>query len=338
MVHKVNTLLKRCFEKAADNPAKIVYPEGEEQRIILALKKILAKNIAIPILLGRESQIRRLLKANSFSQSQIEKITIIDPSSCGMRKRYADYLFQKRKHKSLSRHEAEELVLHPNYFGTVMVAVGDADALISGAVHTTADTVRPALQLIRVHEKYHKVSGLFLMLLEDELLLFADCAVTIDPSAEELARIGVDSAKTAMRFGIKPKVAFLSFSTHGSASHPMVEKVQNAVKIFKRLAPKIPADGDLQVDAALLPEVRKRKAPNSRLKGRANVLIFPNLACGNISYKLVERLARAKAIGPILQGLKKPVNDLSRGCSVDDIVNLTAITTVDAKRHPKFVE
>jgi len=212
-----------------------------------------------------------------------------------------------------------------------MVHLNNADGLVSGSVHSTADTVRPALQIIKTKEQFHKVSSLFLMILQERLLIFADSAIMINPDAKDLAEIAIDTVETAKKFNIEPKVAFLSFSTHGSAKHPMVEKVTEATAIAQAKKPEVLFEGDLQVDAALVPEVAKLKCPNSKIKGDANVLIFPDLQSGNIAYKLVERLAKASAVGPIIQGLNKPVNDLSRGCSVQDIVDVTAITAVEAQ-------
>ncbi len=211
-----------------------------------------------------------------------------------------------------------------------MVYMELADGMVTGTTFPTDDSIRPALQIIKTEEKFHKVSGIFFMVLEKRLLLFADAAITINPNSHDLVDIAVDTAETAKKFGIKPRVAMLSFSTKGSADHPLVDKVQEAVRMLKYERPDIIVDGDLQVDAALVPKVAKKKCPKSPIQGDANILIFPDLESANIAYKLVERLAKAKAIGPLLQGLKKPVNDLSRGCSYQDIVNVTAFTVCES--------
>ena len=234
------------------------------------------------------------------------------------------------KNKGISKKQAAEIVKDMNYFGTMMVYMELADGMVTGTTFPTDDSIRPALQIIKTEEKFHKVSGIFFMVLEKRLLLFADAAITINPNSHDLVDIAVDTAETAKKFGIKPRVAMLSFSTKGSADHPLVDKVQEAVRMLKYERPDIIVDGDLQVDAALVPKVAKKKCPKSPIQGDANILIFPDLQSANIAYKLVERLAKAKAIGPLLQGLKKPVNDLSRGCSYQDIVNVTAFTVCES--------
>ena len=216
------------------------------------------------------------------------------------------------------------------YFGTMMVQTGDADGLIGGATTTTANTLRPALQIIRTHEKFHKVSGLFLMNVKGRLLFLADCAVNIEPSSHVLAEIAMDTKETVKKFGIEPRVAMISFSTNGSADHPSVERVREATEMVRDKDPALVVDGEMQVDAALDPETCQRKYPNSRIKGDANVLIFPGVSAGNIGYKLL-RTAGADAVGPILQGLKKPVNDLSRGCNIQDVIDVCAITVLQAQ-------
>jgi phosphate acetyltransferase len=319
-------LLDKIHKQAKKNPKRIVFPESSEERILKACDKILKKGIAKVILLGNKNKI--LNKAKKLNLN-IKKARIIDHLKS---KTYTNELVKLRKSKGMTIKKAKELLKDENYFGTMMVHMNHADGLISGAIHTTADTVLPALQIIKTKEEFHRVSGLFLMLIKDKVYLFADCAININPDAKTLAEIAIDSEKTAKRFGIRPRIAMLSFSSHGSGDHKILDKIRNAVKIVQKKEPKLKIDGELQVDAALDPEVCKIKAPNSKLKGNANVLIFPDLNVGNISYKLVERLGNAEAIGPILQGLQKPINDLSRGCKVKDIVNLAAITVVEAQK------
>lgn len=303
MVQKFLNLVK---QKARTNPARIVFPETFDERVKQAVKKISKEKTAIPVLIDMKREKYR-------------------------RKKYAKKLFELRKDKGLTPKEAQKLMSDYNYFGVMMVKMGEADGMISGACSSTADTLRPALQIIKTKERFHKVSGFFFMVLEKRLLLFADCAVNIEPDAHGLADIAIDTAETAKRFGIEPKIALLSFSTNGSTKHPSVDRVREAVKIVNYRRPDLVCEGEMQVDAAINPEVCARKFPLSRVPGNANVLIFPDLDSANISYKLVQRLAGAQAIGPIIQGLQKPINDLSRGCSVDDIVNLAAITSVEAQ-------
>lgn len=302
----VKKFLKLVKEKARQNPARIVFPEIFDERVKQAVKKISREKTAEPILID--------IKREKYR-----------------RKKYAEELFHLRKDKGLTLKEAQKLMSDYNYFGVMMVKMGEADGMISGAHSSTADTLRPALQIIKTKEQFHKVSGFFFMVLEKRLMLFADCAVNIEPDAHGLADIAIDTAETAKKFGITPRIAMLSFSTNGSTKHPSVDRVREAVKIINYRRPDLVCEGEMQVDAALVPEICARKFPNSRVPGNANVLIFPDLDSANISYKLVQRLADAQAIGPIIQGLQKPINDLSRGCSIDDIVNLAAITSVEAQ-------
>jgi len=317
-------------EKASKIGKRIIYPEAFDERTLRAVEAILKEKTAKPILLGKKDEI---VKHAEELKLQIDwtKVEIIDPKDPAYIKRYAAALCEIRKDKGMTPEEAEKLVNDFNYFGVMAVQTGDADGLISGANSSTGDTVRPALQIIGTHERFHKVSGIFFMIMENRLLLFADCAINVDPNSHELAEIAIDTAETAKRFGIDPKIAMLSFSTNGSAKHPFTDKVREATQMVRYKRPELICDGEMQVDAALIPDIAARKFPKSLIKGNANVLIFPDLQSGNISYKLVERLARAKAIGPILQGLNKPVNDLSRGCSWQDIVDLTAITACECE-------
>jgi phosphate acetyltransferase len=314
--------------KATQLSKRIVYPETFDERTLRAIEAVLKEKTARPVLLGKKEEMAKHadeLKLE-IDWSQVE---IIDPADPAYRERYAKVLYEKRKDKGMTPEEAAKLVQDINYFGVLSVEAGDADGLISGANSSTADTVRPALQIIGTKERFHKVSGIFFMLMENRLLIFADCAINVDPNSHELAEIAIDTAETAKRFGIEPKIAMLSFSTAGSAKHPFTDKVREATQMVRYKRPEIVCDGEMQVDAALVPEIAARKFPKSLIKGDANIMIFPDLQAGNISYKLVERLAKAKAIGPILQGLNKPVNDLSRGCSWRDIADLTAMTACE---------
>lgn len=326
--------LKNIKNKAKQSPQMIVFPESElDNRIIQAAYKIALEKTAYPILLGDENKI--IYKLKEYCRKIPDNIQIVDyKNNNEQRQYYAHRLYEIRKHKGLTLNQAQELLNDINYYGTMMVEADHAHGMITGTTFSTADSIRPALQIIKTKEKFHKVSSFFFMILEKQIYLFADCAINVNPTAEELADIGLDTAETAKRFGLEPKVAFLSFSTNGSADDESLNKIKQAVQIAQTKAPQIAIDGEMQVDAAIIPEVANRKFPNSKIQGQANVLVFPDLNSGNIAYKLVERLAGAEAVGPILQGLKKPINDLSRGCDVDDIVNLAAITTIEAKDIP----
>lgn len=325
---------------AKQNPKRIVMPEGFEPRILKATEVVLKEKTAYPILVGDPAELKELAKkyGAKIDWSKVEVVNNKDPEVI---KKYAKEFYELRKHKGVTEEEAMKIVQSFNYFGTMMVYMGDADGMVSGTTYSTADTIRPALQIIKTKEKFHKVSGVFFLVLEKRLLLFADTAVTIDPNSHDLADIAIDTAETAIKFGLEPKIAMLSFSTAGSARHPNVEKVQEATALIKDEKPNLIVEGEMQVDAALVKDVCEKKFPNSVLKGDANILIFPDLEAGNIAYKLVERLAKAKAIGPLLQGLKKPINDLSRGCNYKDISNLVAFTTLEAAdkniKHKKFL-
>lgn len=317
-------------EKAKKLHKKIVFPEAFDDRTLQAIEVIVREELASPILLGKTNVIHEQSKKLNLKidWSKVEIIDLEDPKRL---EKYALALHELRKEKGLTLDEAKKWVQDRNYFGVMAVQMDEADGLISGANVSTAATVRPALQIIKTKEKFHKVSGIFFMILEKRLLLFADCAVNIEPNSHDLAEIALDTAKTAKRFGIEPKVAMLSFSTNGSAKHPLVDKVREAIAFVRDKRPDLTIDGEMQVDAALVPSIAQRKFPTSKIQGDANVLIFPDLQSANIAYKLVERLAGAKAIGPILQGFKKPVNDLSRGCTFQDIVDLTAFTACEAQ-------
>jgi phosphate acetyltransferase len=317
-------------EKAVKLNKKIVFPEAFDERTLKAIEVILKEKTAKPILIGKSEEIKKHAEDLKLSIDW-NQVQIIDPQDPERQKRYAEAMYQLRKEKGLTLEEAQKLIQDFNYFGVMVVQTGEADGLISGANSSTGDTVRPALQIIGTKEKFHKVSGIFFIMMENRLMLFADCAINIEPNSTELAGIAIDTAETAKRFGIEPKIAMLSFSTNGSAKHPHAETVREATQMVKYKRPDIIIDGEMQVDAALVPEIALKKFPKSKIKGDANILIFPDLQSGNIAYKLVERLAKAEAVGPILQGLQKPVNDLSRGCSFQDIVDLTAITACEAE-------
>lgn len=323
--------IKAIREKAKEYPQRIVFPEGFEERILTATSKILEEKIAIPILLGKEKEIKKNAEKLGLP-IDFKKVQIFDPTKSEKTKEYARLFYDMRKDKGVTEEIALATVKQINYFGTMMVHVDDADGMVSGTVLTTAEKVRPALQIIKTKEKFHKVSGVFFMVLEGRLLLFADCAITIDPNSHDLKDIAIDTAETAKRFGIEPRIAMLSFSTNGSGGkHPNIDKVVESVKMLQYERPDLLVEGEMQVDAALVPEVCEKKFPKSKIKGNANILIFPDLEAANIAYKLVERLASAKAIGPISQGLKKPINDVSRGCTYKDIINVTAFTVCEAQ-------
>lgn len=315
--------------KAKKIQSYIAYPEALDPRTLEAMEIILKEQTAHPLLIAGRKDIEAKIKEFKLKLDP-DKVQILDPADKEMQERYVEELFRLRGEKGMSKDEAAELMKDPNYIGVMAVHLKEADGMISGAVGTTAMTARPALQIIGTKEKFHKVSGLFFMIFENRLLFFADCAISPDPNSHDLADIAIDTAETAKRFGITPKIAMLSFSTNGSAKHPNVDKVKEATMLVKDRRPDLIIDGEMQVDAALVPWVGKQKFPNSKVQGDANILIFPNLDAGNIAYKLVERLAGAKAIGPMLQGLAKPINDLSRGCTAQDIADLSAITSCES--------
>lgn len=322
-------------EKAKKNPKIVVLPEGEEPRMIKATETIINEGFASLILLGKEENIKS--KAQELGIKLPSEIKIINPKDSDKLKEYAESYYQLRKNKGLSLDEAYQLLENPLYFGALMVYQDDADGLVAGSINSTGDVFRPALQTIKTAPGINIVSSSFIMVLPDcpygesGVVVFADCAINPEPNAKQLADIAIASAATGKALvGFEPRVAMLSFSTKGSAKHPLVDKVIEATKIVQEKKPELLIDGELQADAALIPSIGERKAPNSKIAGKANVLIFPDLHSANIAYKLVERLAKAEAIGPISQGMRKPVNDLSRGCSDEDIVNVVAITVLQA--------
>ena len=328
------TLLERLKAKALANPRKIVLPEGEEPRTVKAASIITKEKLARVTLVGNRAKIEAVAKEQGVD---ISTVPSIDPETSPKFEEYAQAYTEARKAKGMTIEEARTIMKDTVFYGTMMVHKGEADGLVSGALHSTGDTIRPALQFIKTKPGISLVSSVFIMIVPDceygdaGTFIFADCAVVPNPTDKEMAEIAIASAETGrILTGIAPKVAMLSFSTYGSAKHELVDKVKRAVAIAKAQAPDLKIDGELQADAAIIPKVGKSKAPGSPIAGQANVLIFPDLQSGNIAYKLVERLAKAQAIGPFLQGLNKPVNDLSRGCSVEDIVNVTMITSLQA--------
>ena len=329
------SLIDNIIARAKSNRQRIVLPESLEERTITAADKALADEIADIILIGDRSEILAL--ADRLGLKNIGKATIIDPKTSEKTEEYAQLLFQLRQKKGMTIEKAHELVMDPLYFGCLIIKSGDADGQISGALSTTGETLRPALQIIKCAPGISCVSGAMLMITQtpefgdNGVLVMGDVAVTPMPDANQLAQIAVCTAQTAKSVaGLDPKVAMLSFSTKGSAKHEVVDKVIEATRLAKEMDPELKIDGELQADAALVPSVGKKKAPGSEIAGEANVLVVPCLEVGNIAYKLVQRLGRADAIGPILQGIARPVNDLSRGCSVDDIYKMVAITACQA--------
>ncbi len=325
--------LDEIKERATALKRTIVLPETEDSRILEAAAKLVKDGIAEIVLLGDEEKI---LADGKELGVALEKCRVINPVDETDEKEDLIELFvELRKHKGLTREDAKEMIKNPLYYGTLMVKADQVDGMVAGAANPTGDVLKPALQIVKTAEGINSVSGAFVMIVPDKSfgqdgkLIMADCAVNPKVDADTLGEIAVASAETAKKIaGLEPKVAMLSFSTMGSAKHKLVKKVQQATKKAKEIDPDLLIDGEMQADAALVPSVADRKAPESKVAGQANVLVFPGLESGNIGYKLVQRLAKAEAIGPIIQGLDKPVNDLSRGCSVDDIINLTAITAL----------
>jgi malate dehydrogenase (oxaloacetate-decarboxylating)(NADP+) len=320
--------MRIMIHKAQQKPKRVVFPEGEESKILRAAQILIDEKIAVPILLGREAVIGERMADLHLT---LHSAVIVDPAESGERTRYADQLYRLRQRKGVTPKEAESLILNHNYFGSIMVAAGDADALVGGLTQHYPDTIRPGLEVIPIRPGLRRVSGLYMMITLKGVYFFADATVNIEPSAEDLAEIAISAAETAERFNVKPRVGLLSFSNFGSARHPLADKVRKAVELVKKRAPQLMVDGEMQGDTAVTPEIIERDYPFSSLKGGANVLIFPNLEAGNVAYTLLARLGGADAIGPILMGLSKPVHVLQRGAEVNEIVNVAAIAVVDAQ-------
>ncbi|WP_329904756.1 phosphate acetyltransferase [Porphyromonas pogonae] len=328
-------LIQNIIARAKENLQRIVLPEGLEERTLRAADMLLRDKVAHLILIGNPDQIKA--KADELKLSHVAEATLLDPKNHEKKEEYKELLLKLRQAKGLTPEKAAVLVEDPLYLGCLMIKNGDADGEIAGAQNATGDVLRPALQIIKTMPGISCVSGTFLMFLQDKyfgqngLLMFADCAVLPNPTAEQLAQIAVSTGKSARAIAaMEPRIAMLSFSTKGSAQHEMVDKVVEATRIAKEMAPDMQIDGELQADAAIIPNVAALKAPDSFVAGKANVLVFPSLEVGNICYKLVQRLGHAEAVGPILQGMAAPVNDLSRGCSVEDIYKMVAITANQA--------
>lgn len=328
-------LMNKIFEVAKSNKKTIVLPEGTEDRTLVAVQEIQKQGFAYPVLIGNEDEINEKAKSLDVDLSGVK---IIDPEKSDRLEAYVEAFYELRKKKGMTMEKADKIVRDPLYFATMMVKLDDADGMVSGAVHTTGDLLRPGLQIIKTAPGVSCVSSFFIMLVpgskygENGLLLFSDCAVNPNPNEDQLAAIAIATAETAKNLcKMEPKVAMLSFSTMGSADGELVKKVRKATEIAKELRPDLNIDGEVQLDAAIVEKVAAQKAPNSTVAGKANVLVFPDLQAGNIGYKLVQRFANAEAIGPICQGFAKPINDLSRGCCSDDIVKVVAITAVQAQ-------
>jgi phosphate acetyltransferase len=318
----VADLFEGLKQKLSGRDMRIVFPEGLDERIVRAASRLAEEKRLTPILVGNIEQVQAKAKELGVS---LEAAEIYDPASYAAMDELVAAFVERRKGKA-TEEDARKILLDENYFGTMLVYLNKADGLVSGAAHSTADTVRPALQIIKTKEGVKKTSGVFIMVREDEKYVFADCAINIAPDSNDLAEIAVESAKTANMFDMEPRIAMLSFSTKGSAKSSETGRVSGAVEEAKRREPSLVIDGEFQFDAAFVPSVAKKKAPDSPLQGDANVFIFPSLEAGNIGYKIAQRLGGFEAVGPILQGLNKPVNDLSRGCNEEDVYKLALIT------------
>ncbi|WP_085506308.1 phosphate acetyltransferase [Thalassobacillus devorans] len=322
----MSDLFETLTDKVHGKGKRIVLPEALDERILTAASRLATKGLVIPVLVGNEDEVKQ--KAGELGVD-ISSAEILDPESYEGMEEMVQSFVERRKGKATEA-DAKEILKNGNYFGTMLVYMGKADGLVSGAVHSTADTVRPALQIIKTKPGIKKTSGVFIMVREEEKYVFADCAINMTPDSEDLAEIALASSETAKLFDVDPKVAMLSFSTKGSAKSPETEKVVEAVKMAKEKNPDLMIDGEFQFDAAFVPSVAEKKAPESPLKGEANTFIFPSLEAGNIGYKIAQRLGGFDAVGPVLQGLNQPVNDLSRGCNADDVYKLALITAAQS--------
>lgn len=327
--------IEKIKQRAKQEIKTIVLPEAEDIRTLKATELVLKDKYANIILIGNEQKVQELAKTNNIN---IDGVKIVDPQSSPDYEKYAELLYELRKHKGMTLEQAKEIALNPVYFGMLMVKNNDADGLVSGAAHSTADTLRPALQILKTAPNTKLVSAFFVMVVpnceygSNGVFIFSDSGLNANPNADELSEIAISSSKSFKQLvGEEPKVAMLSYSTYGSAKSELTDKVIEATKLLKEKTPEIKSDGELQLDAAIIPEIAASKAPGSPIKGKANVLIFPDLDAGNIGYKLVQRLAKAEAYGPLCQGISKPVNDLSRGCNYKDIAGVIAITAVQAQ-------
>ncbi len=330
-------LLERIKQQAKTDKKRIVLPEATDERTLRAANEILADKIADVILIGDPGLINS--NAEKWKLENINSATIVDPNNNPKKQEYIDLMLNIRASKGLTQEQAEKLITQPLCLAVLMIKAGDADGEVAGADNSTGDVLRPAFQYVKTKPGVKVVSGAFIMILKDKhfgdngMMVFADCAVHPNPTAEELAQIAVSTGETTkMITGMEPRIAMLSFSTKGSAKNEMVDKVVEATRIAQEMAPHLQIDGELQADAAIVPGIGAKKAPGSKIAGQANVLVFPTLEVGNIAYKLVQRMAGAEAVGPVLQGMAAPINDLSRGCSMNDIVNLVAITACQAQQ------
>ncbi|MCZ7601852.1 MAG: phosphate acyltransferase [Melioribacteraceae bacterium] len=318
--------------KAQKNPKKVVYPEGEEEKMIRAANSVFKEHIGKPILIGREDFIKNKIKELEYN---VEDFEIHDPRTCDKCDHYAMEFYNKRHRKGTTLAGAKKLLKQPNYYAAMMVQTGDAEAMVGGLTSHYPETIRPALQCVGVKDGLGVVAGLYIVIVKSKVYFFADTTVNIDPTSEQLAEIAIMSADTVKEFEIDPKVAMLSFSNFGSAPYPQSQKVRKAVEIIKSRRPDLMVDGEMQADTAVVPSIIDEEFPFANLKGGANLLIFPDLNSGNIAYKLMARLTDSTVIGPILMGIRKPIHVLQRGATVDDIINMTAIAVVGAKTVSK---
>ena len=321
----------QIVKRAKEHKKHIVLPEGDDDRILLAADALVKQNVVDLTILGNRESVQAALKRLNISMD-LEKVKIINPASSDRFQEYVETLVELRKSKNLSMEMARDLMQDVSYFGTMMVYKGEADGMVSGAAHTTQHTIRPALQFVKTKPGIATVSSVFFMCLPNRVSIFGDCAVNPNPTSEQLADIAISSAETSKMFGIDPKIAMLSYSSGTSGEGEDVEKVRKATEIVRQRRPDLKVEGPIQYDAAVDPTVGKKKMPKSEVAGQASVLIFPDLNTGNNTYKAVQRETGALAIGPMLQGLNKPVNDLSRGCTVDDVFNTVVITAIQAQQ------